>query len=293
MALNGNDNNDGTSPARAKQTIQAAVDVADVGYVINVAAGRYYLNAVTTVAKQVSIIGASPSTTIVDGQTLVQCFKLSNGAAISDMTIQRGFIRATSGTGGGGVYMTNGTSVTRCIIQNNSVTGDGNGGSSEGGGGVFMTGGTLQDSLVINNSVAYYTYGGGVYLYTGISQTSAHIFGCTICNNVASGTGTANGGVYAASISFQGVSTMANSIVTYNTAPNVKTSGGSLTQVTNVITNTTPDFTNMSGGDYSLAAGAVAYINVGTNSYADSYDLNKNQRIVGGTVDIGAYERQS
>ena len=156
-----------------------------------------------------------------------------------------------------------------------------------------MTGGTLQDSLVINNSSTYYTSGGGVFIYTRLTQTSAYIFGCAICDNVVSGSGASCGGVCSSSIAFQGVSTMANCIVTYNTAPNVSATGGSLTQVTNVTTNTTPDFTNRRGGDYRLTPDAVAYLNVGTNSYADAYDLDKNPRIFGSAVDIGAYERQS
>jgi hypothetical protein len=53
-----------------------------------------------------------------------------------------------------------------------------------------------------------------------------------------------------------------------------------------------PLFINQVSGDYRLNSNSPC-INAGNNSYAYGNDLDGNTRIVGGTVDIGAYECQS
>ena len=56
-----------------------------------------------------------------------------------------------------------------------------------------------------------------------------------------------------------------------------------------------PLFTDAANGDYTLADGSQA-INRGNNQYVDAtttVDLAGNARIVGGTVDLGAYEYQT
>ena len=50
---------------------------------------------------------------------------------------------------------------------------------------------------------------------------------------------------------------------------------------------------NAAEGDYSLADGSQA-LNLGNNEYVSTdVDLAGNARIIGGTVDLGAYERQN
>jgi hypothetical protein len=58
-------------------------------------------------------------------------------------------------------------------------------------------------------------------------------------------------------------------------------------------TNAAPGFVDAAGGDYRPATDSPC-INAGNNAYVNgSTDLGGSPRIVGGTVDIGAYECQS
>jgi hypothetical protein len=164
---------------------------------------------------------------------------------------------------GGGAYN---SALESCIIENNSAGND--------GGGIASC--YVNDCLILSNTASY--YGGGAN-YSGLLNN------CTIVGNSA-----ANGG---------GASyvTLDNCIVYYNSPENCDSCdlnycctfplSANLGSITNE-----PMFVNLSGGDFRLQATSPC-INAGNNSYAISTnDLDGNPRIVGGTVDIGAYEYQ-
>jgi hypothetical protein len=176
-----------------------------------------------------------------------------------------------------------------------------------GGGAAFST---LNDCLVISNQSAAvpfaYAGGGGAYacnltncllayntiITNGGGANNSTLVNCTVIANTS-----ANGGGVLNCTNY-------NSILYYN-------SGGdyypATTQYplnyccttlapTNGFRNITnaPLFVNFAGGDYHLQPSSPC-INSGNNAYISSAttDLDGNPRIVGGTVDIGAYEYQT
>ncbi|MGO8838971.1 MAG: choice-of-anchor Q domain-containing protein [Limisphaerales bacterium] len=160
------------------------------------------------------------------------------------------------------------SSLFYCTVAGNSA--------SFFGGGAYY--GTLYDCLLTTNSAGY---GGGAYFGT--------LNNCTLVSNSVSSSG---GGAYHA--------TLNNCIVWFNTAasgPNY--SSGTLNNCCTTplpagsgnLTNA-PMFVDLAGVNYRLNSNSPC-INAGNNTYASANDLDGNPRIIGGTVDIGAYECQS
>jgi fermentation-respiration switch protein FrsA (DUF1100 family) len=183
-----------------------------------------------------------------------------------------------------------------CILSNN-VCYSGLGGNGSGGGSYQSPPGILNNCLVISN-VAYGN-GGGVYYNYSYYNPKVPIINSTIIGNTATNMG---GGVYGGYYS--------NCIVYYNTCNSKNpayfnfggvSSGAALfyccTTPLNVvgvgsITNE-PLFVKRVGGDFHLQSNSPC-INAGNNAYViGTTDFDGNPRIVGGTVDIGAYEYQT
>jgi hypothetical protein len=214
------------------------------------------------------------------------------------------------GTGGGGAY---GSTLNNCALIGNTST-------DEGGGAMYATlnnctltgntaddGGaaghcTLNDCTLSNNWVWY--WGGGAYYGTMnnciVSGNSAGVVGggtfsnslnnCTLSGNSASYGGGAEGG------------TLTNCIIYYNSAPNGPNYDGAsikyccttpLPPGPGNITNA-PLFVDTNGWINLRLQADSPCINAGYNPSAPAApDLDGNQRIRGGTVDIGAYEFQT
>jgi hypothetical protein len=144
-------------------------------------------------------------------------------------------------------------------------------------------GGTLNCSL-IDCLLAYNTAtnGGG--------DSGSTLINCTVVSNSAS----AWGGVYN--------SILKNSIVydnlngdCFSSASRYSLNYCCTTQPTNGVGNITndPAFVNLAGGDFHLQGNSPC-INSGDNAFVTvTSDLDGNPRVVGGTVDMGAYEYQS
>jgi hypothetical protein len=251
---------------------------------------------------------------------LVSCVIKSNSAAggASASTLRDCEVIGNSAVSGGGI---NNSSAVNCIISGNSA--------SQSGGGVFATSGpnlsALVDCLISGNSSKD---GGGVYgsasrltncvvagnwatnsgggaaggatlvncLVTGNSATNfgGGVAGCTlingtVLNNSAGGQG---GGA--------SMGTLRNSIIYFNNANTFSnTSSAMLNNCCTIpavpgIGNFTnaPRFIDQLSGNFRLQTNSPC-IGTGNNTYISTdKDLDGRARIVGGAVDVGAYEFQ-
>jgi hypothetical protein len=220
--------------------------------------------------------------------TLLNCTIISNSAS------------SASGTGGGvygsttfGASVLNGctlvgnsanqgggafsSALTNCVLRGNAA--------SSRGGGLYQ--GSANNSLFVSNTVN--GSGGGA----DGGSSGAMLVNCTVVGNTATSSG---GGVYGGSGAW-----MDNCIVYFNSAPTGSNSIGAKfdsTCTTPPLTGGTgitndPAFVNPAAGDFHLSSNSPC-INSGNNAYVtNGTDLDGNPRIVGGTVDIGAYEYQS
>jgi len=268
-----------------------------------------------------------------NGDAAIRCAYLTNGAAMAGFTLTNGATQTSFSGGGVACESYAGAMVTNCVLVNNSSRGAAGGtlnnctiiGNNSGG--VFSA--LLNNCMIISNSASS---GGGAYscqLYNctivgnqaspGGGAYNSMLFNCMVTGNAANANGFGGGGgayqstLYNCTVTgnrayfSQGGgtynSTLYNSILYYNSSftsyPNYV--GGFLNNccVTPLpargagnITND-PLFVNQADGDFHLQTNS-ACINSGNNTYAfGTSDLDGNPRIVGGTVDIGAYEFQS
>jgi hypothetical protein len=303
-----------TSWATAASNIQDAVDVSAPGTLILVTNGIYatggrmvagaLANRVTLdrPLKLLSVNG--PEFTIIDGGGAVRCVSLYNGSSLSGFTLTNG--RAETGAGvclGTWIKLVVGWSswhssrsavVSNCLITaNEAMCGGGACGSTlynctltanraQGaddavGGGAYAS--TLNNCALSGNSAVW--AGGGV--------SSCALTNCTLTGNSA----WVAGGAYWSSLN--------NCIVLFNTAPSGVENYQNATlnycctapMPTNGLGNITspPLFVDTNGWSNLRLQANSPCINAGNNAYVTTTaDLDANERIVGGTVDIGAYE---
>ena len=281
----------------AATNIQAAVDVASSGDTVLVNDGTYYPGNQISVTNDITIKSVNGATnTVVNGSGSHSCFYLNyKNATIDGFIITNGFayngggvyssfragivqnciIRGNSAEStGGGVFSYNGT-VLNCIVSGNSA--------DDVAGGVFCRNGLVQNCTIIGNLAA--DDGGGIYC-----MSRGRIQNCTIIGNAASVSG---GGLYCQSYG----GTVQNSILWNNTNGNFFDSNNSnlyncienwSNLVNGIITNN-PQF--ISDTDYRLQSTSPCR-NSGLNEQYvfDTFDLDGNSRIMGATVDMGAYE---
>jgi hypothetical protein len=168
VSPSGNDANDGSSWALAKQTIQAAVNVATGQDIVLVTNGTYAPIVVDTFVIVPSITIRSvngPAVTKIDGGGSARCVELVTEVTLDGFTLTNGVADI-----GAGVYMHGGGLVTNCIISGNEATGN--------GGGVYMTTpdgnaniGRVMNSIIRGNK-AMTGSGGGIFLTKGLSSSS-------------------------------------------------------------------------------------------------------------------------
>ena len=232
------------------------------------------------------------------GCTLIGCLITNNLCNGSGATVGGGVSGCTAynctitgnrvtgaGSSGGGAYN---SILNNCTLSNNQA--DFNGGGASGctmtnctltgnygwyaGGGA--AGGTLVNCVLRGNEG--YGEGGGAYW-------NATLINCTLVGNLAqNGGGAYSCALYNCIIYDNTAITGSNNYsctFSYCCTPDT----GGIGNITNA-----PLFVNEAGGDLHLQTYSPC-VNAGSNSYVGSaVDRDGNLRIVGGTVDIGAYE---
>ncbi len=170
----------GTSPCYA--TIKAAIAAALAGDTITVAAGTYYEHDIR-VDKSLTIIGAGPGSTIVDGEGLNRVFNIliGNSVYIAGVTIRNGVL---GGGPGGGILNAGTLTLEWSAISNNTAT---------SGGGIANTGTlNLSISTVLSNTT---TFQGGGGIQNGSSDARMTLYNVLISNNRTLGASRIGGGI--------------------------------------------------------------------------------------------------
>ena len=150
-------------------TIQAAVDAASAGDVINVAAGTYAEN--VTIDKELTLLGEDKETTIIDGSETGSVVTISSdNVALSGFTIQNSGLTGTEA----GIAL---SGVSGCYISDNIITDN-----FAGVGMVSASSDTIKSNTISQNNF-------GIYLGdVDTPSTGNLISGNTISGSVTSAT---------------------------------------------------------------------------------------------------------
>ncbi len=209
-ATSGDDSNDGSSWALAKQTIQAGVDAAASNDMVLVTNGTYNTGSRlppgqvmcktrVVIDKAISVISANgPSNTFIVGQgplgdNAIRCVWMTNGSVISGFTLTNGYTTTlgegyeSEDSGGGAWCNSNDAVLTNCVLVGNSAN---------SGGGVYQ--GLINNCIISNNTAV--NIGGGAYKSTlndsALTDNSTSLYGgggayvcilnrCTLTGNTA------------------------------------------------------------------------------------------------------------
>jgi hypothetical protein len=316
--------------ATAAANIQDAVDAAVAGDEIVVTNGIYAtggraMDGVTNrvlIDKPVTVRSVNgPLFTAIDGGHAVRCVYLANSTILSGFTLTNGNALGPYPSAGGGALCESPTAViSNCVVTSNRADSAGgvfagalyyctlSGNSAEGGGGAWNS--TLDNCTLSGNSAVWGSGGGAI---------GCMLNNCTLTGNSARpgdfGHGGNGGGAYGSTLNnctLTGNSavsggggawncTLNNCIVYFNNGVTENYRGCTLNYCSTTplpqdgvgnITNA-PLFVDLPSGNLRLQSNSPC-INAGLNAFAPTGpDLDGNPRIVGGAVDMGAYEFQS
>jgi hypothetical protein len=318
-----------TNWATAATTIQAAVGVATVpGALVLVSNGVYTGGlAITNLLALLSVNG--PQFTIVDGGGTNRCISLLDGASLTGFTLTNGWDTSNNGAAGVSCGSTN-AFLTNCVIAGNMSTSSYGGTlynctlAGNDAGAVSSTlyncilTGNISDgatSCTLYNCTLAGNIEGAAYcaLYNCILTGNGDgAFECTVYNSALIGN-SGNGAEWWSTLynctltgNSGGVATdcmLYNCISYFNTASGGANYDSSCTLnyccttplptngVGNIVAD--PHFVDTNGCRNLRLQSSSPCINAGNNAYVTtSADLDGRPRVVGGRVDMGAYEFQ-
>jgi hypothetical protein len=268
-----------TSWTTAATNIQVAVDAAVAGDEVVVTNGTYATgggqvigpdNTFNRVAvdKPLSIRSVNgPESTIIRGGCNVRCVYLTNGASLSGFTLTRGALSYSSGGGAWGGTLNN------CRLTRNSAY-------YNGGGALYSM---LNNCALTGNSSGDRDTLCGLFGFDNLQASGGGAAYCTLNNCTLSGNWTKGSWIPPGGGDGAKGGILGNCIVLDWCVDSILT--GCWT--------TDPLFVDEAAGNLRLQSNSPC-INAGSHFYVTSgTDLDGNPRIVGGRMDIGAYEYQS
>ncbi len=267
-----NDHDDGFAPSSAKRTLQAAIDMANEGEHILVAAGTY--GPVTTSNKAVRIVGVKGhEQTFIDGGGARRCIWVGSGNEFTNtvfvgFTICNGYAQGGAGSVGG--------TFEYCIFRDCDASRPNDDGSAANWAGGAANWAVMRNCLMT-----------GCHAPRGGATYGATLVNCTVVGNSASnhGGGTCEGTAVNCIIIGNDAPTGANyynGTLTYTCTDPLPSGTGNI--------NVNPYFTDAEGGDFRLRQYSPC-LDVGSNAaVVGEFDLSGTNRIVNGRVDLGAYE---
>ena len=286
VSYDGTDTPPYTNWNTAASWIQPALSLCVAGDTILVTNKDYFIEDEFVVSNGISIIGVYENDyiTLTRVNKDSRIFRLFGNSLISGFKLSNGRI---SGANGGGVFCDdNQPIVSNCIFWVNEA--DDGGGAYKGTiinshfilNRAFFNGGGACESILYNCKFsANIAEGNGGGMYGGTA------YNCSIIDNDAtiSGSGVCEGAVYNSIIYHNNLEDMYLSTAYYSCSPGLSGNGN---------ISSDPQIINYSAvpGDYHLQPTSPC-INAGTNALAAMpVDLDWNPRIIGGRVDMGAYE---
>ncbi len=308
------DTGDGLSWSTAKQTLQAAIDVAAAGDTVVVTNGLYAPIIVTNVAIKIySVNGAE--VTVIDADRNTRCALLGDtdnenvqtNAVLEGFTLQNGDITSFGDGGGawggtlrgcilshnwgdygGGAF---GSALYGCTLEYNNAAYSGGGASGSFLEACRLTGNTAEDygggaddsvlhSCVITGNDSY-REGGGTY--------ACDLTGCTVVGNMSDDAGGVSGGTTVNSLIWDN-EVYSGSATNYDGSASINYSSSWPLPLGTGNIDGEPVFLNVSDGDYRIREGSPG-VDAGNSALAvGDFDFLGNARVQGAAVDMGACE---
>jgi len=306
------DPNEDGSPEHPFDSIQEGINAAFDGDTVTVLNGIYYEN-INFIGKNIILTSTAPSDqnviagTVIDGNQSGSVITFSGSedtnCVLTGFTVMNGNAWVGGGIWGWGTEAT----ISNCVISGNSSSVNDFGGGPQGGGGLYHCNGPIINCIINDNSTGL--EGGGLcwchgpiinciingntagHAGGGLDHCNGPIINCIINGNTA---GNAGGGLDYCN------GPIINCIIWANTGSQVDssvtptysciqdwTSGGE----GNITTD--PCFVDVDSNDLHLRPNSPC-INAGDPNYVldPNYptDLDGNPRVIGGRIDMGAYE---